>query len=367
MLNADRGYDPAGILTARLSLPAPAYTPERRFAVIETLMERLAAVPGEATAAFTSELPLTPGGSTSAFIMRSPRGDGGTVSAQASPRIVSPRAFATLGMRLVAGRAFTEEDTDSSMSVVIVNRAFARRYLDDSPIGAKLPVAGYTPKEDEWRESAVIGVVDDVRYVTAGDSSQPEMYYSYRQMRGRLLTPTFTLLLRTTGDPYALAPALRSAVREADGRLVAEAVLTMEERLMTTLARPRLYAVVLGGFAVFALAIAGVGLFGVLSYTVAQRSRELAVRMALGARPVDMMRLVARQGLAVTLGGLGAGILGATWLTGSLSAQLYGVTRGDPITYIIVPVAVTVVAVAASIGPAWRAARLDPLRILRNV
>ncbi|HSC27673.1 MAG TPA: FtsX-like permease family protein, partial [Vicinamibacterales bacterium] len=240
-----------------------------------------------------------------------------------------------------------------------------RRYLGPTPVGAKLPIAGYTPKNAERRESTVIGVVDDVRYVTAGDSSQPEIYYSFRQMR--LVTPTFTLLLRTTGDPYALAPTLRSAVREADERLVAEAVVRMEDRVLTTLAQPRLYAVVLGAFAAFSLAIAGVGLFGVLSYTVAQRSRELAVRMALGARQVDIIRLVVRQGLAVTIGGLGAGIAAATWLTGLLSAELYGVTRGDPLTYGVVPLVVTLVAAAASAGPAWRAARLDPLRILRGI
>ncbi|PYV06927.1 MAG: hypothetical protein DMG10_00485 [Acidobacteria bacterium] len=366
MLKADRGWDPAGIVTARLSLSAQGYSPERRFALVEQILNRLAAVPG-VTAAFTSELPLTPGGSTSALRMRSTRGDGGTISAQASPRIVSPHVFPALGMRIVAGRGFTDGDTDTSMRVVVVNRAFANRYLDDSPIGAKLPDAGYTPKEGETRESTVIGIVDDVRYVTAGDLVLPEMYYSHRQMRGQLPVPVVTLLLRTTEDPRALVTTLRSAVREADDRLVPEAVATMEDWLLTTLARPRLYAIVLGAFAAFALAIAGVGLFGVLSYTLAQRSRELAVRAALGARPADIIGLVLQQGLLVTIAGLAAGLVGSLWLTRLLSSQLYGVTRDDALTYVVVPVLLLVVAAAACAGPAWRAARLDPVKVLRGV
>ena len=173
--------------------------------------------------------------------------------------------------------------------------------------------------------------------------------------------------MATTEDPRALVTTLRSAVREADGRLVPEAVATMEDWLLTTLARPRLYAIVLGAFAAFALAIAGVGLFGVLSYTLAQRSRELAVRAALGARPADIMGLVLQQGLLVTIAGLAAGLVGSLWLTRLLSSQLYGVTRDDALTYVAVPVLLLAVAAAACAGPAWRAARLDPVKVLRGV
>jgi ABC-type antimicrobial peptide transport system permease subunit len=155
-------------------------------------------------------------------------------------------------------------------------------------------------------------------------------------------------------------------VREADPSLVAESIVTMDERLLTTLARPRLYAVLLGGFAMFAAAIAGVGLFGVLSYGVAQRSREFAVRAALGARRADLVRLVARQGLAVTAVGLGAGLLASAWLTRSLATQLYGITTSDGVTYAAVPLALVAVAAIACVVPARRAALLDPLRVLRH-
>jgi predicted permease len=364
LLNADRGYDPSGILTARLSLPASMYPPERRLAILDGILTRLAAMPSVRVVAWTSESPLTPGGSTSAFTLRSRHVDGGVATVQASPRIVSPRYFAAMGIRVIAGRGFDESDTDTAPPVIVVNRAFARRYLDDSPLGAKLPMGlGYGM---ENVEAAVVGVIDDVRYLSAADSARPEMYYSYRQFKGMVAVPVATLLVRSAGDPRALGQMLRAVVRDVDSGLVPDAVGTMEDQMLTSIARPRLYAILLGGFAMFALVVAAVGLFGVLSYGVAQRSRELAVRTALGARPVDIVRLVLGHTLAVTAAGLAAGLLGSLVLTRALGSLLYGITPHDGITYGAVSMILIVVAAAASFGPARRAARLDPLRALRT-
>ena len=368
MLNADRGYDLTDTLSARLSMPATIYrNPEERFAVVERVLERIAGIPGVTAAAFTSESPLTSGGSTSAFDLKSPNADGGLVRVQASPRIVSPRFFSTLRMNVVAGRAFSERDTESSEPVVIVNQSFARRYLGGSALGARLPAGAYTVQGREAIEWTVIGIVDDVRYVTTRDSSQPELFYSYRQMAGRLPVGTVTLLARTrsSGDP-GVAAALRSAVREADERLVADVVVPLEQRLLTTLARPRLYAMLIGGFATFALVVAVVGLFGLLSYSVSLRSREIAIRTALGARRADILRLVLRQGVGVTLGGVAAGMLASAWLSEAVSAQLYGVTTHDTPTFVLVPVLLVAVGMLACLLPARRAATLDPQRILRG-
>jgi putative ABC transport system permease protein len=362
LLHADRGYDPSGVLTARLSLPSAMYTPERRYALLGRILDRLETVPSVRAVAFTSELPLTPGGSTSAFSMRAP--DGATITAQASPRIVGPHYFSALGLRITAGRGFSESDIETSEAVVVVNRSFVRQYLGESPLGSKLPMgAGH---QSEHTDATVVGVVDDVRYLTGGASSLPEIYYSYRQFKGRLTVSVVTLLVRASGDPSALASVVRGAVREADDDLVPDALTTMENRLLTSLARPRLYATLVGGFAAFALLVAAVGLFGVLSYTVAQRSREFAVRTALGARQLDIGRLVLGQGLAVTGAGLVAGLLGSIVLTRWLGALLYGVTVHDPMTFLIVPIALIFVAAVASLAPALRAARLDPLRALRS-
>ncbi len=361
LISTDRGYDPAGVLTARLSLPSSLYTPERRYTILEALLERMARAPAVADVAFTSELPLTAGGSTSSFTLRRPSGN---ITVQASPRIVSPRSFAALGMRMVAGRGFTASDTDASLPVAIVNRTFVRLFFEEDPVGAKLPMgAGY--QQDDV-DATVVGVIDDVRYLTAGDVSQPEIYYSFAQFKGQVKVPVVTLLVRTAGDPSALAATVRTAVREADPILVPEAIMTMEARLLLGLARPRLYTILLGAFAVGALLVAAVGLFAVLSQTVAQRSREIAVRTALGARPSDIVRFVVAQGLAVSAAGLAIGLVTARVLARSMSSFLYGVTASDWFTYILVPLVLLAVAALACFVPARRAARMDPVQVLRS-
>lgn len=361
LLTADRGYDPSGVLTAHLSMPESMYTPERRYEILRRVLERLAATPGVADAAFTSELPLTAGGSTAAFPLRHPSGP---VHVQASPRIVSARSFSALGMRIIAGRSFSEADAETSPPVAVVNRTFANRYLEGAAVGAKLPMGvGYG---DFDTEATVVGVVDDVRHLSSADAPQAELYYSFRQLGGHVVVPVVTLLVRTPGDPAALAGALRTAVREVDGTLVSEAVMSMEDRLLIGLARPRLYTILLGGFACFALVIAAVGLFGVLSYTVAQRSREIAVRSALGARPSQIVGLVVTQGLAIASAGLIVGVGAAIVLARSMSTFLYGVTAHDPFTFIVVPVLLLLVAGIACLVPAHRAAHVDPLRVLRG-
>jgi len=367
LLTADRGFDAGGVLSARLTMPDSLYpSQERRYALVDGILNQLRALPGVTEASFTSELPLTRGGSTAAFTLKSPAVPGGVMTAQASPRIVGPRYFATLQMRAVAGRTFSDADTESAERAVVVNQSFARRYLGDSWIGSKLPVAGYATKGDNVT-ATVVGVLEDVRYVSAQDqASQPEMFYSYRQMEGRLPVQTITLLVRTSGDPAAITSRLQSVIREADDRLVADVILPLEQRLLTTLARPRLYSVLLASFAGFALLTATIGLFGLLSYSVSQRSRELALRAALGANRQRILLLMLRQGLTLTVVGLAAGMLASIWLTGLLSAQLYGVAPHDPFTFICVPVLLLAIGALACLLPAWRAATIDPVRILRG-
>ena len=361
LLNADRGFNPSGILTARVFLPGSIYSPEKRYAIVRGILDRLTSITTATNAAFTSELPVTAGGSTTAFSLRNADA---VVTAQASPRLVSPGAFAALGMRIVDGRDFNELDTEAASPVAIVNRAFARRYLGGAAVGARLPMGvGY---QDPTREATIVGVVDDVRYITATTSSMPELYYSYRQFGRRLPVPSVTFLIRTSADPRALTASLRTAIREADGTLVPDAIATMEDRLLTGLARPRLYMILFGGFAAFALIIVSVGLFAVLWQTVAQRSREIAVRSALGAQRLDIIRLVARQGLAITVAGLIAGVAGAAALAGSMATFLYGVTPYDRLTYLLVPMLLLGVSTIACLGPALRAMRVDPVRVLRG-
>jgi len=215
------------------------------------------------------------------------------------------------------------------------------------------------------RNATIVGVVDDVHYLSPTEFTQPEIYYSYLQLSRRLATPVLNLVLHAAGNPAELVPTIRTTLREADNNLAPDAIFTMEERVLRGLARPRLYAILLGGFAAFALIVAGVGLFGVLSYVVAQRSRELALRIALGARQIDIVKEVLRQGMAVATMGLAAGLLGSVALTRSIAAMLYGVTQHDVITYLVVPVVLLSVAMIACLAPALRAARIDPIRLVK--
>jgi predicted permease len=365
LVSADRGYDADHVLSARLSMPPSLFPePPRRAAIVDGILARVAAAPGVRDAAFTSEIPLVPGGSTSAFQMRS--GKAGAVTAQASPRIVSPAYFAALRIATVDGRGFGEMDTASSEPVVVVNQAFAARYLPDGAVGARLPIVAYEMPGREGAEATVAGVVENVHYVAHGGVVQPELYFVHRQIPSGLPVQTVTLLVRTSGDPSAAAAALREAVRATDGRLVAEAIQPLEARFLATVARPRFYAALLGGFAAASLAIATVGLFGLVSYAASLRSRELAVRAALGATRGDLLRVVMGQGLAATVAGIAVGLAVSGLAAGLLSTELYGVTPHDPVTFIAVPALLLAVASTACALPARRAARTDPLRLFRD-
>jgi len=329
--------------------------------MVRSILDRATSITQATNVAFTSELPVTAGGSTAAFTLTSTNG---VITAQASPRLVSAGAFAALGMRIVEGRGFSERDDETAPPVAIVNQAFARRYLGSAAVGATVPMGvGY---QDPIVQATIVGVVDDIRYITSTTASMPELYYSYRQFNRQLPVPSVTFLVRTPGNPRALTADLRTAIREADVALVADAIATMEDRILTGLARPRLYLILFGGFAVVALIVVCVGLFAVLSQTVAQRSREIAVRAALGARPSDILGLMARQVLAITTAGLIVGVGAAAVLARSMSSFLYGVTPHDRLTYALVPLLIFGVATIASLGPALRASRVDPVRVLRG-
>ena len=222
-------------------------------------------------------------------------------------RVVSPDYFQTLRLRLVRGRVLADTDTAASRPVVVVNRTFARRYLGDEPIGARVPMRFADDKPD----CDVVGGVDDSRHGDVPLDQSPEIFASYRQMPSRLATFPAIVIVRTPGDPEAMISTLRSAVREQDRALVVDSIMTLDARVMTSLSRPRTYATLLGAFALCALAIAGVGLFGVLSYGVAQRVREIGVRTALGAQQGDIVRLVLRQGMLLAGTGVVAGLAAA--------------------------------------------------------
>jgi putative ABC transport system permease protein len=369
MVRADRGYDPVNVLTARLPMP-PGYPADRRGQLLETLVERLRAAPGVTHAAYSSGLPLVSAGGFSAFNMRSPRNPAVEVEVQATQRLVSPDYFAVMRLRLVEGRTLSETDTAATPPAVVVNRTFARQYLGDRPIGVRIPQrgprAGGVRFSDKDTEFEVVGVVDDMRQDTLGAPLQPEIFASLTQVLPSSIRDFDPILVvRTTTNPATYVSTLRSLVHEQAPTLALDSVMTMEERVMTSLEKPRLYAVVLAWFGTFALIVAGVGLFGVLSFSVAQRTREIGVRSALGAQAHDIVALVLRQALWIVgigmLVGLGAALAGVRLL----AAFLYGMSPHDALTFVAVPIVIVAIAAIACLVPARRAAKVDPLTALR--
>jgi putative ABC transport system permease protein len=370
LIRADRGYDPVNVLTARLPLP-PGYPAERRNQLLDTLVERLRAVSGVTHAAYSTSVPFTPGGVFVAFTMRSPRNPEVAVDVQATQRLVSPDYFAAMRLRLVAGRTLTDADTTTTTPAIVVNRTFARQYLGDRPVGVRIPQhgprAGGLTLADGHADWEVVGVVDDMRQDSVEAALQPEIFASLKQIdpsRARNFDPV--LVVRTAADPTAYVSTLRSLVHEQAPALALDSVMTMEDRVMTSLAKPRLYAVLLAWFGVFALLIAGVGLFGVLSFSVAQRTREIGVRSALGAQARDIVALVLGQALWIVGVGVALGLAAALAGVRLLSAFLYGISPHDGLTFAAVPIVIAAVAAVACLVPARRAAKVDPLTALRT-
>jgi predicted permease len=354
MMNADIGYDAGHVLTARVVLPGGDYTPERRLQTVDQILQRIATTAGVTRTAFTTSMPFTGGEALSSFPLK--KRDGSTVKVQTGSRHVSAGYFAAIGQKLIEGREFTDRDTPTSQIAVIVNQEFARKYLEGRALGWSLPGDHNTPRP-------IVGVVGDTARRTVTDTPQPEAYYAAGQQP--LDYTDLYLVVRTIGQPRTLVPALRSIVRDVAPQAPLESIMTLDDRVTGTLSRPRLYAVLLGTFAAFALAIAGVGLFGVLSYTVAQRAREIGVRTALGAQIRDIIGLVVGQSMAIAGAGIASGLVAAYWLTGTLQKFLYGVSPHDAVSFGAVAALLLAVSILASIVPARRAAKVDPVKVLR--
>jgi putative ABC transport system permease protein len=360
LLHADVGYDPSNVLTAHLELPDRSYTPERRLQVLEQIVARLGAANGVTRAAYATVMPFGGASSLSSFPLR--KRDGSTQTIQTGSRQISAGYFGALGQRILEGREFA--DADAGTQVVMVNREFARRYLEGRALGWPLP--GSSSRSVPGSPAAdrpIVGVVEDTVRQSVTDAAEPEIYFPARQQP--ILFDGVALIVRTAGDPRPFAATLRAVVQSVAPDVPLESVMTMEDRMTATLTRPRLYAVLLGGFALFALAIAGVGLFGILSYSVALRAREIGVRSALGAQVRDIVGLVLRQSMAIAGAGLAAGLLASLWLARGLQKFLYGVTPHDAASFAIVAGVLLLVALMATVVPARRAAKVDPVRVLR--
>jgi len=358
--NISPGFRAEGLLTMRLQLPASRYdTSERRSDFSTDALARVGALPGVRSAAGVTFLPLAgPGIGTSFWRTDQPTpGPGQAPSADVTP--ITPGYFRTMGIPHVTGRDFTALDRGDSPPVAIVNETMVRRHLTDgNPIGKRLHVnAGFIERIDY----EIVGVVGDVKLAALDRDIRPTVYLPYTQ----LAIPLMTLIVRTEMDPLSLAPGVGAAVHALDRELPLADVRTMQDVVDATLARPRTLTVLLAAFAVMALLLAAVGVYGVMAYSVAQRTQEIGVRMALGATPRSVFDLVLTQ--AVRLVGIGVmtGLIVAAALTRLLAALLYETTPLDPATFIVTTVLLTVVAMVACYVPARRGTRIAPVQALR--
>src|SRR5262249_22756242 len=350
---ADRAYDPANVLTARLDLPQRTDGPAR-VRTADAVVDRMRAAPGVIHAAAGNALPFMSLGTPLGTELPSPFNPAAKIQVHANVRLVSPEYFAAMRLPLLQGRLLTDADGVSSPGVV-VSQSFVREYLGDSPIGKRVPIGFAKGIRTDWQ---VVGIVGDMRQGSVSEPQTPEVFVTYRQVATAWLRSSIFFVIRTTGDPVAQVAALRTAVREQDPTVALDSIMTMEERIARSLTKPRLYALLLTGFASAALAIAGVGLFGVLSYAVAQRAREIGVRTALGAQVRDIIARVLGQAVAIGAMGIGGGLAAAFALTRYVSSFLYGVSPTDVFTYLAVSVVVAAVGATACIVPARRAARI---------
>jgi putative ABC transport system permease protein len=357
--NTDPGFDPRNTLTASLSLAPVRYAKDEQVnQFYDQLIERVRALPGVEAVGAVAPLPLSGNGMSYSFIITDrpepPPGQG----LSASARFVTPGYFRAMGIPLRRGRLFTEQDRADAPAVLVVNDAFARRYFSGEEVLGKRLRLGFGRLEGE-----IVGVVGDVRGNSLSTPGIPEYYIP----QSHAASGDMSLVVRTsTTDPAALTPAVRDVVRQMDKDQPLYEVRTMGALVSRSMARQRFSTTLIGVFAALALALAAVGIFSVMSYSVAQRRHEIGIRMALGAQSRDILRMVLGRGMTLTLVGVGLGLAASYGLTRLMSSLLFGVSATDPLTFGGVAVLLASVALLACYAPARRATKVDPMVALRH-
>jgi putative ABC transport system permease protein len=361
VLRVNPGFNPERALTLQIFLSPEAY-PEgdsKAATVLHEMLERVRALPGVRSAGVVSALPITGGPSTEFVIEGRPAPHLGDEPG-ADIRVVDSEYFSTMGIPLLAGRSFTEHDNFSAARVMLINETLARQFWPNSngnPIGQRITMRDWGPP----LTGEIVGVVGDVKTNGLDAAVGPMIYWPYYQF-GQIFN---VMVVRTEGDPLRLVSAVKSGIWSVDKNQPVSRIQSFEQILSDSVARRRLYVVLLGVFAGVALLLAATGIYGVVSYSVSQRTREIGIRVALGAERVDVVRLVIAQAARLVLAGEVIGILVALGLTRLMASLLFGIGAADPLTFGSVAIVLTAVALAACYVPARRATRVDPMVALR--
>ena len=361
----DAGIDPRNVLTMRISTPSGYYPdPTSVVAFHDELKRRVSSIPGVQGMGTVRILPLA-----------SEMGDWGLQVEGYTPppnegtpgdwQVVTPGYFEAMGLKLVQGRFIEERDRMDAPYAMVVNRRFVEKYLAGrEPIGKRVRIGG------QQVDSAytIVGVVEDVHHNSLTRDVKPQFYAPLAQFARAPgnVTRSTNLIIKSAGDPLALAQPVRDAVRGLDPRLPVSEIRSMEQVVAASIAEPRFAMSLLGLFGTLALVLSAIGIFGIVSQVVAARSHEFGIRVALGAKPRDLMMISLRTGVAQTIIGLGVGIAASLVLTRALTGLLHGVSPADPVTFVMVAAVTATVALLASFGPARRAARTDPMTVLHE-
>ena len=363
------GLRPENVLTVRTQLADNRYRePARRAAFYEGVLERVKGLPGVVAAGYTTAVPLTRKGGANGLSVEG-KDNGPDSNWNANHRQVSPDYFRALGLSVREGRGLTEQDDEGAQPVVAVNETLARSFWPgESALGKRFKV-GLPDSPQPWL--TVVGVVDDVRQMASDEPVKAEMYVPYRQAAVYWKSSTYAsfaprdLVVRTSVAPTSIAPAVRGAVREVDAYQPVSGVRTLEDVLGRDTAQRRVGVILLAAFAGLALLLSALGIYGVLAFFVVQHTPEIGVRMALGASPADMLRMVVGRGMRLALAGVGVGLLCALALTRLIESQLFGVSATDPLTFAGLALLLAAVALLACLVPARRATKVDPMVALR--
>jgi len=360
LINLDPGFRPDHIVTTRMTLAGPQWTDERQEAFRADLVERLKALPGVRNAALTFALPIDGSQWNSIFIVEGKPVPERAQLPAAAFTPVSTGYFETVGMRLLEGRTFTSGDTAKSQTVVVINETLAKRlWPGEDPIGRHLK-QGWPEDKTAWRE--VIGIVADVKFNGLTNDTPLQAYLPLTQEPMR----TLAIAARTAVDPGSVAPAIESVVHQMDKDMPVYLTRTMDDVLAASIALQRTSRIVFVTFAVVALVLAAVGLYGVVAQGVTERTHEIGVRMALGAQQRSVVSMVIQQGLSMAIVGSVIGIAGAIALSRWIQGLLFNVKATDPTTLTVVAAVLLAAGGAACLVPAWSAARVDPIKALRT-
>lgn len=364
LVGVDPGFDSSHLITFKVTLPGSKYgTDQLQMAFFDQLLARIGRLPG-VRAVSTSSCPPFSGlcAATAVHLLSQPDLPLNDLPV-AAVRVVGPNYFRTMAIPLRAGRTFNDAEMTTERHVVIVNQAFADKYLPGkNPLGEKAAIFMKSLEENKNYPSEIIGVVGDVREIALATPAEPTVYWPYPE----LVYSAMTIVARTSNDPLTLVSAARTEVQRLDPDQPISGIATMDQLLGDSVSLSRFTTLVLGVFAAIALVLAAVGIYGVITYTVAQRTHEMGIRMALGAQRADILRLVLGQGTRLTLLGVGIGTAAALALTRLMASLLYKLSATDPVTFAGVAILLTLVAILACYMPARHATRVDPVIALRH-